>query len=100
MSKTSPSRDESRTLSHEHRLIPVHRELLADYLTPVRAYALLCPPGERGFLLESVEGGERLARFSFIGFQPRPYELARERLSAERDIPALRTPPITVELPA
>src|SRR5579872_6110163 len=75
MSKTSPSRDESRTLSHEHRLIPVHRELLADYLTPVRAYALLCPPGERGFLLESVEGGERLARFSFIGFQPRPYEL-------------------------
>jgi anthranilate synthase component 1 len=75
MSQTSPSREESRTLSREHRLIPVHRELLADYLTPVRAYALLCPPGQRGFLLESVEGGERLARFSFIGYQPRPYEL-------------------------
>ncbi len=75
MSKTSPSRDESRTLSREHRLIPVHRELLADYLTPVRAYALLCPPGARGFLLESVEGGERLARYSFIGFQPRPFEV-------------------------
>jgi anthranilate synthase component I len=62
-------------LSREHRLIPVHRELLADYLTPVRAYALLCPPGERGFLLESVEGGERLARYSFIGFRPRPFEV-------------------------
>ncbi|MGH7902794.1 MAG: anthranilate synthase component I family protein, partial [Candidatus Dormibacteraceae bacterium] len=35
--------------------------------TPVRAYSQLCPPGTPGFLLESVEGGERLARFSFIG---------------------------------
>src|SRR5207302_6432844 len=75
MSKTTPSRDEARTLSHEHRLIPVHRELLADLLTPVRAYALLCPPGDRGFLLESVEGGERLARYSFIGFRPRQFEV-------------------------
>jgi anthranilate synthase component I len=44
-------------------------------LTPVRAYTLLCPPGEPGFLLESVEGGERLARYSFIGFEPRPMAL-------------------------
>src|SRR5437016_14425586 len=43
--------------------------------TPVRAYTLLCPAGEPGFLLESVEGGERLARYSFIGFQPRPLDL-------------------------
>ncbi|HEX6487474.1 MAG TPA: anthranilate synthase component I [Candidatus Dormibacteraeota bacterium] len=75
MSKDTPTRDEARTLGREHRLIPLHRELLADLLTPVRAYALLCPPGERGFLLESVEGGERLARYSFIGFRPRPFEL-------------------------
>src|SRR3989442_14955733 len=44
-------------------------------LTPVRAYTLLCPAGAPGFLLESVEGGERLARYSFIGFQPRPLDL-------------------------
>jgi anthranilate synthase component 1 len=56
-------------------LIPVYRELLADMLTPVRAYTLLCPVGEPGFLLESVEGGERLARYSFIGVQARPLEL-------------------------
>ncbi|MGH7904855.1 MAG: anthranilate synthase component I family protein, partial [Candidatus Dormibacteraceae bacterium] len=49
------------------RLVPVQRELLADMTTPVRAYSQLCPPGTPGFLLESVEGGERLARFSFIG---------------------------------
>ena len=94
MSKTIPAREEARTLSREHRLIPVHRELLADYLTPVRAYALLCPPGERGFLLESVEGGERLARYSFIGFRPRPFELgdgdplrALQRVAAESVAP-------------
>src|SRR5438477_5265779 len=75
MRECTPSREAARGLASEFALIPIYRELLADYLTPVRAYALLCPPGERGFLLESVEGGERLARFSFIGFQPRPYEL-------------------------
>src|SRR2546423_15544814 len=44
-------------------------------LTPVRAYTLLCPPDEPGFLLESVEGGERLARYSFIGAQARALDL-------------------------
>ena len=46
----------------ERPLVPVQRELLADMLTPVSAYARLCPPGQLSFLLESVEGGERLAR--------------------------------------
>jgi anthranilate synthase component 1 len=53
----------------------VYREVLADMLTPVRAYTLLCPADEPGFLLESVEGGERLARYSFIGVQARPLAL-------------------------
>ncbi len=75
MTTTTPSRAEARALALEHRLIPVSRELLADMLTPVRAYALLCPPAERGFLLESVEGGERLARYSFIGYRPEPFDL-------------------------
>jgi len=76
MRDCTPSRDEARALAGKYGLIPVYREVLADMLTPVRAYSLLCPPGEPGFLLESVEGGERLARYSFIGFEPRPLELA------------------------
>jgi len=72
MRDCTPSRDDARALAAGYSLIPVYREVLADMLTPVRAYTLLCPPGEPGFLLESVEGGERLARYSFIGFQPRP----------------------------
>jgi anthranilate synthase component 1 len=75
MRDCTPSRDEARALARDHRLIPVYREVLADMLTPVRAYSLLCPPGEPGFLLESVEGGERLARYSFIGVQARQLEL-------------------------
>lgn len=91
MSRVIPSGAGERALGTGHTLVPVHREVLADMLTPVRAHALLCSPGEPGFLLESVEGGERLARYSFIGYRPTPLEvgegdplLALERVAAER----------------
>jgi anthranilate synthase component 1 len=67
--RARPSTDE------EPQLVPVQRELLADMLTPVSAYARLCPPGQLGFLLESVEGGERLARYSYIGYRPEPLDV-------------------------
>ena len=69
----------------EHQLVPIWRDVLADLVTPVRAYPLLCPPGEPGFLLESVEGGERLARYSFVGFRPR-----RLKLPEGDPLPALK----------
>src|SRR5437899_6657651 len=75
MRDCTPTREEARALAADHSLVPIYREVLADMLTPVRAYSLLCPPGDPGFLLESVEGGERLARYSFIGVQARPFEL-------------------------
>ena len=50
-------------------LIPVYREVEADLETPVSAY-LKVARGPHSFLLESVEGGERLARYSFIGTEP------------------------------
>src|SRR5260370_37847758 len=92
----TPTREESRTLSADHALIPVYREVLADMLTPVRAYSLLCPPDSPGFLLESVEGGERLARYSFIGYQPGPLDLghgdplpALSSVAAEATVPGI-----------
>ncbi|HEV2249188.1 MAG TPA: anthranilate synthase component I family protein [Candidatus Limnocylindria bacterium] len=75
MKDCTPTRDAARALAAGYALVPVYREVLADMLTPVRAYSLLCPPGEPGFLLESVEGGERLARYSFIGVHSRPLDL-------------------------
>jgi anthranilate synthase component 1 len=56
-------------------MVPIFRELLADLLTPVRAFTLLCPQGQKGFLLESVEGGERLARYSYVSFEADPFDL-------------------------
>ena len=50
----------------DHVIVPVWREVLADALTPVGAFLRL-DPRPNGFLLESVEGGERWARYSFIG---------------------------------
>jgi anthranilate synthase component 1 len=95
MKDSTPTRDEARVLAKDHALIPVFREVLADMLTPVRAYTLLCPPGTPGFLLESVEGGERLARYSFIGFEPKPLDLARDDpLAALRAVAAEVTAPV------
>jgi anthranilate synthase component 1 len=51
--------------------IPVYRTLLADHLTPVTAYERLSRRGEHAFLLESVVGGERIARYSFLAVSPR-----------------------------
>jgi len=72
MSGTPISAAGGRAPSGEQTLVPIQRELMADMLTPVSAYGRLCPPGGPGFLLESVEGGERLARYSFIGYTPQP----------------------------
>jgi len=65
-----PSREEFRALARDHTVVPVWRELVADLVTPVAAFARLCADDEPGFLLESVEHGERWGRWSFIGRRP------------------------------
>jgi anthranilate synthase component 1 len=52
-------------------VVPVVRELSADTLTPLVAFAALAADGEEAFLFESVERGENLGRYSFVGFEPR-----------------------------
>jgi len=51
--------------------IPVYRTLLSDHLTPVTAYERLARKSHHAFLLESVVGGERIARYSFLAVNPR-----------------------------
>lgn len=48
-------------------MVPVYLELPADLLTPVAAYLKVASQSEYSFLLERVEGGENLARYSFVG---------------------------------
>ncbi len=68
--EVSPTREEFLRLSRQGNVVPVHADLLADLETPVSAYAKLRGAGP-AFLLESVEGGENVSRFSFIGCNPR-----------------------------
>jgi len=63
-----PDLSEFIKLSAKGNLIPVYREILADTFTPVTAFLRL--GGSPSFLLESVEGGEKWARYSFIGSRP------------------------------
>lgn len=65
----NPSREEYLALSKHYNLIPVSREINADMDTPISVYKKISPKGP-AYLLESVEGGENLARYSFIGFDP------------------------------
>lgn len=73
-----PSREAFRDLARAHTVVPVWRELLADLVTPVAAFARLTRDGEAGFLLESVEHGERWGRWSFVGRRPAATLLARD----------------------
>ena len=57
-------------LSTKYTAIPVYKRLLADVLTPVSLFMNLRTGAERPFLLESVEGGEQIARYSFLGRNP------------------------------
>jgi anthranilate synthase component 1 len=66
----SPSPDEFKQLAGRGNLIPVWRRLLADSETPLSAYRKIRGQGE-SFLFESVEGGEHLGRYSFVGCNPR-----------------------------
>ncbi len=63
-----PSKEEFAKLAKKADVVPVYREILADQLTPVSAFLKV----ENGYsyLLESVEGEEKIARFSFIGIEP------------------------------
>jgi anthranilate synthase component 1 len=65
----SPSREEFGALAQRGNLVPIFAELPADLETPLSAFLRL-RPGRQAFLLESVEGGEKWARYSFLGSDP------------------------------
>ncbi len=65
-----PSRTAFLELAKQGNVVPVCADLMADFETPVSAYAKLKDAGP-SYLLESVEGGEQLSRYSFIGCRPR-----------------------------
>jgi anthranilate synthase component I len=91
----APSLERARALARSHDLIPLRYSFVEDCETPVSAFLKLraLAPGEPAFLLESADQGQRVGRWSFIGFRPRsvlrwslsdggdPYALAAERVA-------------------
>jgi anthranilate synthase component I len=67
---TSPDFQQFCGLASQGNFVPVYQELVADLDTPVSAWYRLCQGEPYSFLLESVEGGERLGRYSFLGCDP------------------------------
>ena len=74
-----PSRKEFLGLAKEHTLVPVCRTLAADLETPVSAFLRAAWPERECFMLESVEGGEQVGRYTFIGLTPFKRIVARGR---------------------
>src|SRR5918998_3843508 len=66
----TPRLEEVRELARTHNLVPLRHTFIADCETPVSAYLKLRGGGP-SFLLESAEQGQRVGRWSFLGFQPR-----------------------------
>src|SRR5438067_2256352 len=69
-----PDFETFQRLAAVHQLVPVYRRMLSDALTPVTAFALLGNNsehhGERACLFESVVGGEKVGRYSFLAMEP------------------------------
>ncbi|MGA2728372.1 MAG: anthranilate synthase component I [Terracidiphilus sp.] len=74
-----PSRKEFLALAKAHSLVPVYRTLTADLETPVSAFLRAAWQERECFLLESVEGGEQVGRYTFIGLNPYKRIVARGR---------------------
>jgi len=72
-----PSFEEFSRYTAGHTLVPVAKRILADLLTPVSAFMAVAEKQPYAFLLESVEGGERIGRYTFLGVSPRLVFTAR-----------------------
>ncbi len=102
--EVTPTLDEARALTAGHNLVPVRHSFVEDCETPVSAFLKLRGDGP-AFLLESAEQGQRVGRWSFIGWRPRsvlrwrlsdggdPYALAAAAVSDHRQAPVPGLPP-------
>jgi anthranilate synthase component 1 len=77
-----PTLEQVKEKKSEGNLIPIYREIVADLETPVSAFLKVHRDGP-SFLLESVEGGQRVARYSFIGTEP--YKVLKTRSEDQID---------------
>jgi anthranilate synthase component 1 len=92
-----PARPEFLRLAQEHSLVPLYLTLTADLETPVTAFLRLAADEPQCFLLESVEGGEKIGRYTFIGVRPYRTIVARGRSLTITECGAAKPKTRTVE---
>lgn len=114
-----PSFDEVKKYAEDYDVIPVYKEIFADVATPITLLRKIASTYDKYFLLESIEGGEKWARYSFLGFNPKarisyengtltvtgegakrlvtdkPYEYLREYMSSYKTPKIEGIPPFT-----
>ena len=84
MSQITPTTyEEFLALAAKGTVVPLVKTVMADLLTPVSAYLRVERQANQAFLLESVEGGEKIARYSFLGCAPHTIVRARPRRESE-----------------
>ena len=66
-----PSFDEVLNLKDKYSVIPVSKEIYADVVTPITLLRKIAQKSDKFFLLESIEGGEKWGRYSYLGFNPK-----------------------------
>ena len=74
--------EDFKDLAQRGTFVPVYKEIVADLLTPVSAFLKIAEHSDYAFLLESVEGGEHVGRYSFLGKDP--FLILRSRGRARR----------------
>ena len=65
-----PSYETIEKLAEEYNTIPICKEIYADVITPITLLRKLAQVSKQYYLLESIEGGEKWSRYSFLGFDP------------------------------
>jgi len=87
----TPTFAQFKRLARQHNLIPLSLEILVDEVTPVSVFERLRKGEDHAFLLESVEGGERFGRYSFVGQRPRAIFQCKNHQAAYREAGRQRT---------
>lgn len=75
----TPSCNEIEALSGQYNIIPICKEIFADVITPIALLRKISQISSRYFLLESIEGGEKWGRYSFLGFYPIVHVTCKDR---------------------
>ena len=66
----TPSCKQIELLADQYSVIPICKEIYADVITPITLLRKLSQSSQSFFLLESIEGGEKWGRYSFLGYNP------------------------------